>query len=611
MTVGVRVLGELEVVRDGLVVTPSQPKVRQLLALLAVNWNKVVRTEQLRAELWGTSPPPKASTTLQVYVSNIRRMLAGEPRSASGTVVHRPRVGYALNLPEHTLDIARFTELARAGRGELDAGRLEEASAAFRGALEEWRGGPLCDLDPGEVLAPHVTRLRQERAAVLEQRIEVDLVLGRHLELIGELRVLVQEYPTHEGLHAKLMLALHRSGMRSEALSVFQRLRVSLIDQLGLEPSASTRRLHQELLDGEVKQDQPPGTGSVRRAKSWWHPPAQLLPDPVDVVGRDAERERIVGELRGTSKLTVVTVAGGPGVGTSTLCAHVANQVRESFPDGQVYADLLAHGSPGEVLAGFLRAIRGPDCWLPASEQERADLFRSWTARHRMLVVLDNVAGAEQLDLLRPGGEGSAVLAGCRRRIADPAGVPVALRPLSGEDSVRLLGSMIGTQVDREPGAAAELAELCGGLPAALIGAATRLALRPHWSISRVVHRLRAPGERLGELSAGRLDLLASVERTASLLDAEQSDAFQRFAGLFAPAVSVPEFARACLIGERLAESRLEQLVEAQLVEVEENRPQPGTGYFSYRMHPLIRLAALAIGERGQHGQEALRATIR
>ncbi|MBN6038561.1 AfsR/SARP family transcriptional regulator [Amycolatopsis sp. 195334CR] len=608
MTVGVRVLGELEVVRDGLLVTPSQPKVRQLLALLAVNWNKVVRTEQLRTELWGGNPPPKASTTLQVYVSNIRRMLAGEPRSASGTVVHRPRVGYALNLPEHTLDIARFAELARSGRAELDAGRLEEASAAFRGALEEWRGGPLCDLDPGEVLAPHVARLRQERASVLEQRIEVDLVLGRHLDLIGELRVLVQEYPTHEGLHAKLMLALHRSGMRSEALSVFQRLRTDLIDQLGLEPSASTRRLHQDLLDGEVNQDQPPGSTSIRRAKSWWHPPAQLLPDPVEVIGRDTEAERIAGELRETAKLAVVTVAGGPGVGTSTLCAHVANQVRESFPDGQVYADLLAHESPGDVLAGFLRAIRGPDCWLPASEQERADLFRSWTARRRMLVVLDNVTAADQFSLLLPGGEGSAVLAGCRRRIADPNGLAVTLRPLSAADSRRLLETMIGAQVEREPDAATELAELCGGLPAALIGAATRLALRPHWSISRVVHRLRAPGDRLGELSAGRLDLLASVERTSSLLDDDQADAFQRFAGLFVTAVSVPEFARACLIGERAAESRLEQLVELQLIEVEENRPQPGTGYFTYRMHPLVRLAALAIGERRQ---ESLRATIR
>ncbi|MGW0517195.1 BTAD domain-containing putative transcriptional regulator [Crossiella sp. NPDC003009] len=606
MNIQVSVLGQLEVLRGGVAITPSPPKLRQVLALLAVSANSVVRVDELMAELWDGTPPPTATTTLQTYVSHLRKLFGATGRNApesASVVLHTHRVGYSLTLPSGTLDVQRFTELAQRGRGELENGQLDQAADSLRGALAVWRGPALSDVDPGPVLRGHVARLAESRASVTDQRMEVELMLGRHHQLIGELTTLAEAHPTHEGLHTKLMLALHRSGRRSEALRVFQRLRATLVDRLGLEPGPELQRLHRTLLNGgDETEPAPPLTTQVRPAPSWAEPPAQLPPDLPSFVGRAAELAAAESLLTAGSQSAppVVSVVGPPGVGKSAFCTHVANRVRARFPHGQLYAD-LAETEPEEALAGFLRAIRGPNTPLPTELRERSQLFRSWTVQRKVVVVLDNACSAAQIAPLVPSGPGCAVLVACRRRVPfHGAALTVDLTPLDATDSLELLRSVIGApRVEQDAGSAQTLVELCGGLPLALLAAATRLTLRPHWSIGRLTDRLVSEDQRLRELASGKLDVRASVEANYRLLAGRYRTAFVRLGSLPGGPISVEQAALALNIDEDAAEAVLERLVEFQLAEVASTEPENHGAYFRYRFHPLMQLAARALAAAG------------
>ncbi|MBP2472857.1 DNA-binding SARP family transcriptional activator [Crossiella equi] len=607
MNIQVSVLGQLEVLRGGVAITPSPPKLRQVLALLAVSANSVVRTDELMAELWDGTPPPTATTTLQTYVSHLRKLFGATgrntPESAS-VVLHTHRVGYSLTLPPGTLDVQRFAELAQRGRGELDNGLLEEAAESLRGALAVWRGPALSDVDPGPVLRGHIARLAESRASVTEQRMEVELMLGRHHQLVGELTTLAEAHPTHEGLHTKLMLALHRSGRRSEALRVFQRLRATLVDRLGLEPGPELQRLHRTLLNGgDETEPAPPLTAQVRpNPPGWAEPPAQLPPDLPAFVGRARELAEVEALLSAapTTAPPVVSVVGPPGVGKSAFSTHVANRIRGRFPHGQLYAD-LAETEPEEALAGFLRAIRGPNTPLPADLRERSQLFRSWTVQRKVIVVLDNACSAAQIAPLVPSGQGCAVLVACRRRVPfRGAALTVDLAPLDDRESLELLTSVVGTpRVEADPAAADTLVDLCGGLPLALLAAATRLTLRPHWSIGRLADRLVSEEQRLRELASGKLDVRASVEANFRLLAGRYRTAFVRLGSLPGGPISVEQAALALGTDEEAAEAILERLVEFQLAEVADAEPEHHGAYFRYQFHPLMQLAARALAAAG------------
>ncbi|MCF3184613.1 AfsR/SARP family transcriptional regulator [Streptomyces polychromogenes] len=247
------VLGALAVRENGISITPTAPKPRQVLALLALHADQVVPVSALIEELWGTMPPRSARTTLQTYVLQLRALIAtalegtdGE-RTAKDVLVTLPG-GYLLNSGGGTSDVREFDRLAGLGYRAMDAGDFPVAAQRLREALALWSGPAFADVQGGVQLDMETRRLEETRLCALDQRIEADLKLGRHRELLAELTVLVSRYRTHENLHGQFMLALHRSGRRGEALDVYQRLRATLVRDLGLEPSTTLRRLQRSIL---------------------------------------------------------------------------------------------------------------------------------------------------------------------------------------------------------------------------------------------------------------------------------------------------------------------------------------------------------------------------
>jgi DNA-binding SARP family transcriptional activator len=256
--VDIDVLGALDVKENGVSIAPTAPKPRQVLALLALHADQVVPVAGLIEELWAGNPPRSARTTLQTYVLQLRELITvalekdtpveGEPaRSAKDVLVTSPG-GYLLVTGGGTSDVREFERLAGTGYRAMDAGDFPGAARKLREALSLWTGAAFADVQTGNQLQMEAKRLDESRLCALDQRIEADLRLGRHRELLAELTVLTSRYRTHENLHAQFMLALHRSGRRGEALDVYHRLRSTLVRDLGLEPSARLRRLQQSIL---------------------------------------------------------------------------------------------------------------------------------------------------------------------------------------------------------------------------------------------------------------------------------------------------------------------------------------------------------------------------
>ncbi|MGW6743529.1 AfsR/SARP family transcriptional regulator [Streptomyces sp. NPDC055025] len=256
------VLGALAVRENGRSITPTAPKPRQVLALLSLHADQVVPVTALIEELWAGEPPRSARTTLQTYVLQLRSLIAaalkhgaqegaegaeGIARTAKDVLVTLPG-GYRLDSGGGTSDVREFDRLAGLGYRAMDAGDYAGAARQLREALALWSGPAFADVHGGAQLDMEIKRLEESRLCALDQRIEADLRLGRHRELLAELTVLVSRYRTHENLHGQFMLALHRSGRRGEALNVYHRLRGTLVRELGLEPSAGLRRLQRSIL---------------------------------------------------------------------------------------------------------------------------------------------------------------------------------------------------------------------------------------------------------------------------------------------------------------------------------------------------------------------------
>ncbi|MFE1288223.1 BTAD domain-containing putative transcriptional regulator [Streptomyces sp. NPDC058751] len=275
------VLGALDVRENGVSITPTAPKPRQLLALLALHADRVVPVGSLVEELWSGRPPRSARTTLQTYVLQLRELIAAAlahraarhpgagpgPRTAKDVLLTLPG-GYVLSSGGGPSDLRDFERLAGTGYRAMDAGDFAAASRTLGTALDLWSGPAFADVQCGTRLATEARRLEESRLCALHQRIEADLRLGRHREVLAELTVLTSHYRTHENLHAQFMIALHRSGRRGEALNAYTHLRTTLGRDLGLEPSAQLRRLQHLILTAE------PETGPARAARAVHHPNA-------------------------------------------------------------------------------------------------------------------------------------------------------------------------------------------------------------------------------------------------------------------------------------------------------------------------------------------------
>ncbi len=634
-----RLLGPVEV-RDGAgAVALGGTKVRTLLAALLLAPGRIVSTERLIEAIWDDNPPPTAPAILQTYVSRLRRAIG-----ANGSQVIRTYpTGYLANVDGGVLDRQLFDAHSAEGRAAAATGRFTAALEEYRAAEALWRG-PALDGARTASLLPEAFRLDEQRIAVVEGRVDTELALGRGPDLVGELSMLVEQFPTRESLRGQLMIALHRGGRTADALTVYRQARQALIDELGIEPGAELSSLHEAILRSDpgllpsqpsefararttVAQPAtpPPPPGSPAQPRDADRPdenttpavyrPAQLPPDPTDFTGRDLVVRQLLELFDGTHRGTAIAVVAGPGgVGKSALTIHVAHQLRTVYPDGQLHVDLRGIGpvpaSPAEVLGRFLRALQIDPNAIPTSADERMDAYRSSLAGRRMLVVLDDAANEQQVRPLLPGSSGCGVLISARNRLPGLAGAQlVELDMLTVEEATTLLSRVAGSdRIQRAPDAADRIVLSCGRLPLAVRIAGARLAARRQWSPGLLADRLADEHRRLDELRVGDQQIRATIEMSYRGLDGPTRTALRRLGRLGLP--DFPAWVVAALLDTdpATAETVIEHLVDAHLVDytfVDQ------TGHVRYRLHDLIRIYAREQAGRDEPEPDLLAAITR
>ncbi|MFC0546968.1 AfsR/SARP family transcriptional regulator [Kutzneria chonburiensis] len=576
-----RVLGPLEVLVDGVARPLPAAKQRLLLGSLLLRANRAVSAAELVDVVWGERPPAGARNTLRTYVMRLRQQLG--PACALRTA----QDGYALDVPAGALDATRFREqLVRAREIEDPA----TVWTLLTEAVRLWRGPVLVDVPLDPLRHNEINRLEAEWMDARERRIDAGLTLGRHEELVPELRELADANPARERIWAQLMIALYRSGRRAEALHVYREVYEYLSDELGVDPGAELLRVHQAVLSDHPSLRSPLGAkASV---------PAQLPPEVINFVGRSAVAALVAERLAPAEPTAtpVVVLTGPPGTGKTALAVHVAHRLRSRFPDGQLFVDLRGHArgpalGPDQVLARFLRALGVAADDVPTDLDEQSAALRSLLTGKRMLIVLDNAARPGQIRPVLPGDPGSAVLItsrdALRGLVAEQGASRVHVGGLTPAESHTLLARILGDEVVRvEPAAAAELAELCTHLPLALRIAAANMIGDDQPRLAEQLVRLRE-GSRLAALAADgdeTVTVRAAFDLSYEALAEPAKRAF-RLVGL-APGQDLTPAAMAALADCPPEQARrlLDQLAAANLVQ----QLAPGR----YQAYDLLRVYA-------------------
>jgi DNA-binding SARP family transcriptional activator len=428
----IHLLGPVEASVDGRSLKLAGPQQRAVLAMLALHANEPVTTDRLIDGLWGDSPPPTAPKMIQIYVSQLRKLLA----AASAEIVTRGG-GYELRIDPDQVDAVRFARLVGDAR-HRSSDRGPPAKRTARDALALWEGTPLGELADEPFAAEEARRLEELRVTALEVAIDADLEDARHAEVIPDLEALVASHPLREHFHAQRMLALYRSGRQAEALEGFQQARGMLVAELGLEPGRELQRLHEAILRQDAALDVP----------------GQELPPALDVaetpiVGREAELRRLDDRWRSAQggEGRAVLLIGEAGIGKTRLAAEVARQARAAgavvlYVSGAAAAResaqrLLAGGAaasrPTLLVADDLDAagdaiIDGVDAACVAARRRPLLLvaaFRDARSRTaRALVPRARAVGADVIELGALSDDGVRRIA--ERYAGDAAVVPVA-----------------------------------------------------------------------------------------------------------------------------------------------------------------------------------------
>ncbi|GHH16616.1 SARP family transcriptional regulator [Amycolatopsis oliviviridis] len=559
---------------------------RALLAVLLLNANSSVPVDALVETLWPETPPKSYTSNLHTYVSRLRARF-------EGLEIERDPHGYRLVVGPGDLDLLSFREAAAAGKAAARAGDPAGAAGHYRRALAEWRGPVLSGLHIPRLDAD-IARLESERLAAFEDCVDAELSDGRHGELTGELQAMITEHPLRERLAAQLMIALHRAGRQADSLAVHRELRTTLVEELGVEPGAEVRRVHAAVLRGEDPVP-PAKTAQV-------FPICQLPPDIADLAGREGEIAKLSGLLGASTGVPVAVITGEPGAGKSTLAVSTAHRLRRSFPDGQLFVPLAGASDPrdlADVLGDLLRALGVTGPAIPDDVAARAAAYRGRLADRRVLVVLDDAAGPEQVRALLPGTPGSAVLVTSRRRLSGLAGADrLHLAPLSGAEAMTLLERLAGPdRVGAERADAERIAKACGNLPLALRIAGSRLAMRPGLPLGKLAGKLEDEVSRLDELQVSDLQVRGSIALSYEALSPSARRAFRLIGRC--RTLDLPAWAVSTLINDKAdstdeeADEAIDELVEASLLEATGLDP---TGEQRFRMHDLVRVYATELG---------------
>ncbi|GAA3093107.1 AfsR/SARP family transcriptional regulator [Streptosporangium carneum] len=458
------------------------PKEQLILAILLLSPGRTVTVDAIVDHVWAERPPPKARDALASYVSRLRRRL----RDALGDKVRIVARGstYLLAVEAEAVDLHRFRNLRRQAKAILESGDPEHAVRLFRAAEELWPGDALAGL-PGAWARRMARTLGEERRDVQRERVELELRMGRHAEVLDELHHLLALHPTDETIAAHLMTALYRSDRRVDALGVYRRIRRDLVTETATEPGQRLRDLHRRILGGDSDLAVTP----VYRRGGVKPQPNTLPRDVPHFTGREPEIDAVNAMRRGHSGNLVVAIQGMPGVGKSALGTHIAHALAAHYPDAHLYLDLRAHDpvrpplDAAAALFALLRMLDVPASRIPRSLGERASVWHAELAYRRTIVVLDDAAGPEQVRPLISASSPGLTLVTSRARFDGVADVrSVSLGVLPASDAVKLVRRLAGE--DTEPGKVDEVVRLCGGLPLAITLRAGRITTGPSESAS-------------------------------------------------------------------------------------------------------------------------------
>ena len=587
-----RVLGPLEVWADGKV--PIEGRRHQVvLAMLLFEPGRVITAGRLISAIYDEDPPKTAETQLHICVSQLRQRLAEcHPQPDEIIVTHS--AGYLIQVPEDTHDLMQFRRHVARGHDAQRANEPERAVTELRAGLALWRGEAVAGITSRAVEAA-AARLNEERYSVLQECLDLELGLRRHHEVLGELTELAAAHPLREKLHAQLALALYRTDRQVEALNALRIVQRELVEEYGLSPGEELVRLERAILqrDPVLQAPTPEPTRVI---------PRQLPAAASHFVGRVETLDEVCDSLTNTEhdhRGSVVVINGAGGVGKTALAVHAAHRSREHFPDGQLYAHL--RGTDGrpiparEILERFLVALGISPGALPGGTAELSALYRSLTTGRHVLVVLDDVAGAEQVLPLVPAEPRCALLATSRRPLAGLNGAEhVSLDVFDLPTSLELLAQVVGeTRIRTDEASAQQLAEACGHLPLGLRIASAKLAVRPHWPIDQMVRRLDDERRRLDELTLDDASVRATISLSVRELEPSLARLLLLLATLgnssFASWVAAPLLDVEPYVGDDMVET----LVEAQLLDVDS---RPGRG-IRYRLHSLTGAYARELAE--------------
>jgi predicted ATPase/DNA-binding SARP family transcriptional activator len=514
----VGLLGGLEVIDDdGRDVVVAGPKLRSFLAVLALQAGRVVPADQLIDVLWGVDPPAAVRNGLQGLASKLRRTLG------SADLVAMRGDGYALELPVDAIDVFRHEQLVAAARAAVVEGDLRQAAALLTEADALWRGDPLADFTYDDFAAGAITRLSELRLTLIEERLDIELQLGRHQGTVAELDELVATYPLRERLRGLLMLALYRAGRQADALRVFQDGRRVLGEELGLEPGHELRALEAAILAQDRSLDGPAIAERETNAAPHSAIPEALTP----LVGRDAE-------LRDLMDLLVedrfVTLVGPGGVGKTRLALEVARVVSTDLEFGGCLVELAPVGDPAGVRAAIAAALAWPD----------PSRLTDAIGDREMLIVLDNcehvISTAAEVaeDLLRHC-PALRLLATSREGLRVGGETIWPVPPLAADDAVSLFvarANAAGALLELSDDQRSLITDICvrlDGLPLAIELAAARTRAFPLPQISVRLNdrfRLLTGGSRTA--LARQQTLRAVVDWSYELLFDDEQRVFER-----------------------------------------------------------------------------------